>query len=112
MPALVKMSLAQAQARPLRPAERARLAALATKSDAEIDFSDQPEITTAAIASGRVRVIGRGGTRAGAGRKPLGKLRKTVKLSPKAITRLRAYARRRKLASFSDAIEAASLTLR
>ena len=35
--------------------------------------------------------------RPGAGRKPVGKLRKTVKLSPGAVRRFQAFARRRKL---------------
>lgn len=104
----IKMTLAEAQARPLSATQKARLAKLATKTDAEIDFSDQPEITDKAIASGRFRVIGRGGKRAGAGRRALGKTRKTVKLSPIAVRRLEAYARRHKLPHFSAAIEAAS----
>ncbi|MFA5263705.1 MAG: hypothetical protein WC378_07740 [Opitutaceae bacterium] len=50
----------------------------------------------------------RGGKRIGAGRKPAGKLRKTVKLSPAAIARFRAYAKRSGLRDFSAAIEKAS----
>lgn len=49
-----------------------------------------------------------GGRRPGAGRKPLGKLRKTVKLSPEAVRRLEKYARREGLENFSEAIEAVS----
>jgi hypothetical protein len=104
----IKMTLPEAQARPLSPADKARLSKLAAKSDAGIDFSDQPEVTEAAIAAGHFRVVGRGGKRAGAGRRPLGKTRKTVKLSPLAVRRLEAYARRHKLPHFSAAIEAAS----
>lgn len=104
----IKMTLAEAKARPLSAAAKARLAKLAAKTDAEIDFSDQPEITDEAIVSGHVRVVGRGGKRAGAGRTALGKTRKTVKLSPAAVRRLEAYARRHKLPHFSAAIEAAS----
>jgi hypothetical protein len=52
-----------------------------------------------------------GGARPGAGRKPAGKLRKTVKLSPAAVRRFQAYAQRKKLPDFSAALEAASLTL-
>jgi hypothetical protein len=52
-----------------------------------------------------------GGARPGAGRKPAGKLRKTVKLSPAAVRRFQAFARRRKLPSFSAALEAAASTL-
>lgn len=47
----------------------------------------------------------RGGARAGAGRKPSGKVKKTIKLSPRAISRVRAYAERNGLADFSAAIE-------
>jgi hypothetical protein len=52
-----------------------------------------------------------GGARPGAGRKPEGKLRKTVKLSPEAVRRFQAYARRKKLPHFSAALEAASTLL-
>ena len=56
-------------------------------------------------------VVTHGGARAGAGRKPLGRLPKTVKLSPAAIRRFEAYARRKKLPHFSAALEAASRLL-
>lgn len=56
-------------------------------------------------------VLTHGGARAGAGRKPLGKQAKTVKLSPAAIRRFEAYARRKKLPHFSAALEAASRLL-
>src|SRR5690606_32233667 len=98
------MNLRAAKARSLAYADKARLAKLAAKPDTEIDFSDQPEISDEAIAAGRFRVVGRGGKRAGAGRRPLGKTRKTVKLSPAAVRRLEAYARRHKLPHFSAAI--------
>jgi hypothetical protein len=52
-----------------------------------------------------------GGMRPGAGRKPAGKLRKTVKLSPAAVRRFQSYARRHRLRDFSAALEAASTTL-
>lgn len=52
-----------------------------------------------------------GGARPGAGRKPEGKLRKTVKISPAAVRRFQSYARRHKLPNFSAALEAASCTL-
>jgi hypothetical protein len=52
-----------------------------------------------------------GGARNGAGRKPTGKLRKTVKISPAAMRRFQAFARRNKLPNFSAALEAASCTL-
>lgn len=47
----------------------------------------------------------RGGARAGAGRKPNGKVKKTIKLSPRAILRVRTYAKRHGFADFSAAIE-------
>lgn len=104
----VKMTLTEAQTRKLSAADKARLAKLAAKPDTEIDFSDQPEITDAALADGTYRVVGRGGKRAGAGRRALGKTRKTVKLSSAAVHRLEAYARRHNLPHFSAAVEAAS----
>ncbi len=107
----IKMTLAEAKARALSSAEKARLSKLVAKPDAKIDFSDQPEVTDEAIASGHFPVIGRGGKRAGAGRRALGKTRKTVKLSPVTVRRLEAYARRHKLPHFSAAIEAACALL-
>ncbi len=104
----IKMTLAEAKARPLSVSAKARLAKLASKKDTEIDFADQPEITDEAISSGRLRIVGRGGKRVGAGRRALGKTRKTVKLSPLTVRRLEAYARRHKLPHFSAAIEAAT----
>jgi hypothetical protein len=56
-------------------------------------------------------VVSHGGARQGAGRKPTGKMRKTVKLSPAAVNRFKAYARLKKLHSFSAALEAASNNL-
>lgn len=56
-------------------------------------------------------VASHGGSRHGAGRKPTGKMRKTVKLSPAAVNRFKAYARLKKLPSFSAALEAASSKL-
>lgn len=53
-------------------------------------------------------VVSHGGVRRGAGRKPAGKLRKTVKLSPAAVRRFQAYRRRHRLPDFSAALEAAS----
>lgn len=105
---MIKMTLAEAQSRKLSAAAKARLGKVATKLDAEIDFTDQPEISDEAIANGGFRILGRGGKRAGAGRRALGKTRKTVKLSPLAVRRLEAYARRHKLPHFSAAIEAAA----
>lgn len=52
--------------------------------------------------------VTRGGARVGAGRKRLGKLRKTIKLSPQAVRRFEAYARRKSKGNFSAAVEAAS----
>ena len=54
---------------------------------------------------------GRDCLRVGAGRKALGKLRKTVKLSPDAIRCFQAFAKRKRLPDFSAALEAASLKL-
>jgi len=56
-------------------------------------------------------IVTHGGARPGAGRKPVGKLRKTVKLSPAAVRRFQAYAQRKKLPNFSAALEAASSAL-
>ena len=56
-------------------------------------------------------VLTHGGLRVGAGRKALGKLRKTVKLSPDAIRCFQAFAKRKRLPDFSAALEAASLKL-
>ncbi len=53
-------------------------------------------------------IVTHGGARPGAGRKHEGKLRKTVKLSPTAVRRFQAYARRKKLPNFSAALEAVS----
>ena len=89
---IVKMTLAQAK--PLTAAQRAHFAALATKPDSAIDFSDQPEITDADIASGRVRIIGRGGARPGAGRKATGNRAVQLRLPFALLRSLRAEARR------------------
>ncbi len=56
-------------------------------------------------------IVLHGGARPGAGRKPTGKLRKTVKLSPAAIRRFRDFAQRKGLPNFSAALEAASAAL-
>lgn len=56
-------------------------------------------------------VVTHGGARPGAGRKHAGKVRKTVKLSPAAVRRFQAYARRENLPNFSAALEAASAAL-
>jgi len=105
----IKMSLAEVMARPITAAERAQLAALARLPDSAIDFSDQEEITPAKIAAGHYVVTRRGGARVGAGRPSLGKQRKMVRLSPKAIRRIEAFARKEKLPHFSAAIEALAL---
>jgi len=57
-------------------------------------------------------VIALGGVLPGAGRKPAGKLRKTVKLSPVAVRRFQVFPQRKKLPNFSAALEAVSSTLR
>jgi len=56
-------------------------------------------------------IVTHGGARPGAGRKPAGKVRKTVKLSPEAVRRYQAYARRKNLPNFSAALEAAASDL-
>jgi hypothetical protein len=56
-------------------------------------------------------IVTHGGARPGAGRKHVGKLRKIVKLSPAAVRRFQAYARRKKLPNFSAALEAVSSAL-
>ena len=53
-------------------------------------------------------IVTHGGARPGAGRKPTGKVRKTVKLSSEAVRRYQAYARRKNLPNFSAALEAAA----
>jgi hypothetical protein len=91
---IVKMSLLKAKSRPFTAAERTRLAALAVKPDAEIDFFAQPGITDADIAAGRRRVVRRGGVRAGAGRKPGGRQQVSLQLLPATLRRWRAQAKR------------------
>jgi hypothetical protein len=76
---------------------------LKARFDAGDDVLDYFDLARASVTHG--------GARSGAGRKPTGKLRKTVKLSPAAIRRFQAYARRNKLPNFSAAIEAASCNL-
>jgi hypothetical protein len=76
---------------------------LLKRFDAGLDVLDYFDLSKAVVSHGGVRV--------GAGRKPEGKLRKTVKLSPAAVKRFQAYARRNKLPNFSAAIEAASASL-
>lgn len=76
---------------------------LAARFDAGKDVLDYFDVTRA--------VVSHGGARPGAGRKPAGKLRKTVKLSPEAVRRFKAYAQRKKLPNFSAALEAVSSAL-
>jgi len=76
---------------------------LEARFDAGDDVLDYFDVTRATVTHG--------GARPGAGRKPTGKLRKTVKLSPATIRRFQAYARINKLPNFSAAIEAASCNL-
>jgi hypothetical protein len=56
-------------------------------------------------------VVSHDGARPGTGRKPAGKLRKTVQLSPEAVRRFQAYAQRKKRPNFSAALEAVSSAL-
>jgi hypothetical protein len=76
---------------------------LETRFDAGKDVLDYFDVSRA--------VVTHGGARPGAGRKPAGKLRKTVKLSPEAVHRFQIFARRKKLPNFSAALEAASSVL-
>lgn len=76
---------------------------LESRFEAGKDVLDYFDVTRA--------VVSHGGARPGAGRKPAGKLRKTVKLSPAAVRRFQAYALRKKLPNFSAALEAASSVL-
>lgn len=87
----VKTTLANALRRPLPAAQLARLK---TEKDASIDFSETPEISAADVASGRVRIVSRGGARVGAGRKPTGRVPMTLRLRPEVAARLRAKAKR------------------
>jgi hypothetical protein len=76
---------------------------LEARYEAGEDVLDYFDVSRAAVSHG--------GARQGAGRKPTGKMRKTVKLSPAAVNRFKAYARLNKLPSFSAALEAASIKL-
>lgn len=76
---------------------------LAARFDAGKDVLDYFDVARA--------VATHGGARPGAGRKPAGKLRKTVTLSPEAVRRFQVFARRKKLPNFSAALEAASSAL-
>jgi len=76
---------------------------LETRFDAGRDVLDYFDASRA--------VVTHGGARPGAGRKPAGKLRKTVKLSPEAVRRFQVFAKRMKLPNFSAALEAASADL-
>ncbi len=63
------------------------------------------------LTLGQAKIKASGGARPGAGRKPLGKIRKQVKLTPLAVKRFQSFARRRGL-NFSAAIDAASQLLK
>jgi hypothetical protein len=86
-----------------RPSAKTHASNLEARFDRGRDVLDYFDVARA--------VVTRGGARPGAGRKPTGKLRKTVKLSPEAIRRFQAFARRERLADFSSAVEAASLAV-
>ena len=92
---LVKMTLAEAlaKAKPFTAQQKARFAAMAA-DDSLINFSDQEEITPEKIAAGHYRVVGRGGVRPGAGRKPTGNRPVKLRLPPGLLRALRAEARR------------------
>jgi hypothetical protein len=77
------------------PEYKARMERLRNIRDEDIDFSDCPEMTEEDFASGRLKLVRHGGARAGAGRKPLGKARMTVQLSPSRVAQIRAFAKRK-----------------
>ncbi|MCF3649258.1 hypothetical protein [Synoicihabitans lomoniglobus] len=79
------------QARPLSAKQRTRLSRIADK---DIDFSDTPEITAAAIQLGRIKLVGRGGVRPGAGRKPSGRKPVSLRLKPSTIEGLHRQAKK------------------
>ncbi len=87
----------------LSPKSRTTIANLEPRFDEGKDVLDHFDVSRA--------VVTHGGARAGAGRKSSGKIRKTVKLSPAAIQRFQAYAKRKKLPDFSSALEEASNVL-
>ncbi len=103
----IKTSLAEIAARPVNAAQRAQLVALAQRPDAEIDFTDQEEVTPEKIAAGQYVITGRGGARVGAGRKPTGKLTKQVRLSPATVAKVKRLQKQRGLPTFSAALEMA-----
>jgi hypothetical protein len=106
----VKTTLAAILAKPITAAERATLTALATRPDREIDFSDQEEITPEKIATGRYRVVSRGGLRPGAGRKATGNRAVKLRLPSGLVRSLRAEARRQ--GTTLSAVATARLTAR
>ncbi len=60
--------------------------------DEDIDFSDNPEATPEDFASGRVRLVARGGKRINAGRKPAGNKPVTLRLPERTINSIRKLA--------------------
>lgn len=91
------------------PSKKSTVKSATTASNLEARFDAGEDVLDYFDVSRAVHT--HGGARAGAGRKPVDKLRKTVKLSPAAVRRFQAYGRRKKLPDFSAALEAASLTL-
>jgi hypothetical protein len=79
---MIRITLAEAQAKPFTAAERAHFATLAAKPDSEIDFSDQESVAPEAIAAGHYVIIHRGGARLGAERKPSGRQQVSLRLLP------------------------------
>ncbi len=90
MSKLVKMTLAEALKHPVNAAEIARLKNI---RDKDIDFTDAPEVTPEAIASGAVKIVAHGGVRRGAGRKPAGRVPITLRLRKDVAERLRMRAK-------------------
>ncbi len=94
---IIRMTLEEALARPMSERQKAEIEKLRNIRDEDIDFSDNPEATDEDYATGRVRVVGRGGVRLGAGRKPSGNQSVQLRLRPATIRRLHAVAKKRKV---------------
>ncbi len=79
------------ESKPLTAAQRRRFVDI---KDKDINFSDTPSITAKDLAKGTVKPAGRGGSRAGAGRKPSGRVPVSLRLKPTTISKLRARAKK------------------
>jgi hypothetical protein len=92
------MTLEDAKQHVFTPADKARLERLNNIRDADIDFTDNPEATAEDYATGRVRYLGRGrgGLRAGAGRKASGNVQVSLRLPEEIASTLRRLAKAQK----------------